>query len=437
MTPLFPDAIKGCPSNGPFNATPPLLKSMRLLIILLTILTPLSLHSAPVPVTVDARTGMTRGGEPYFVKGAGGETRLPALAERGANSLRTWSTDNLAKTLEEAQELGLTVSAGIWLEPECSWFSYGAPEDCAKQSERVRQQVMQYREHPALLAWGLGNEAEGDGTNAAYWQQLETLTQMVKQLDPAHPTFTAVAGLSAEKAQGLNEHTPSLDYVGVNTYGGLFRLREHLAEIGWERPWLVTEWGPHGFWERPKSTSGAPLEQTSTEKAAMMRSGYEEVIAPGGACLGSYVFLWDWKFEATSTWFGLFTHEGEMTESVDVLEEKWSGQKPSNLAPKIQPMTDVPIKPIEPGASFTARAEATDPDGDALVWRWSVLAEKTTHDAGQRPRMPDAIKGAIVSTEDDRAQIKAPSRPGVYRLHVWISDGHDHAATANVPFEVR
>lgn len=397
----------------------------------------LPLGATPVTVTVDVTHGMTRDGQPYFVKGAGGETQLEALAARGANSLRTWSTDNLEKTLDEAQKLGLTVSAGIWLESECSWFSYAKPEDCAKQTERVRQQVMQFREHPALLAWGLGNEAEGDGTNAAYWQQIEKLALLAKEIDPAHPTFTAVAGLSAEKAQGLNEHTPHLDYVGVNTYGGLFSLREHLVKIGWTRPWLLTEWGPRGFWEQPKSKSGAPLEQTSTEKAAMMRRGYEEVIAKGGACLGSYAFVWGWKYEATVTWFGLLTQEGEMTEAVDVLEAQWRGEQPRNLAPTIQPMKDVPADALKPSAVFNARAEATDPDGDPLVWRWAVLPEKTSHDAGQRPKMPAAVAGAITSTEADHAKVKAPNKAGVYRLHVWISDGQGHAATANAPFEVK
>ena len=84
---------------------------------------------------------------------------MSELATRGANSIRTWSTDHLIETLDEAQKLGLTVSAGIWLEPECSWFSYSNAEHCARQTERVRKDITQYRNHPALLAWGLGNEA--------------------------------------------------------------------------------------------------------------------------------------------------------------------------------------------------------------------------------------------------------------------------------------
>ena len=90
--------------------------------------------AAPVVVTLNTTDGMKRGGTPYFVKGAGGDSQLPLLAGRGANSIRTWSTDGLGKTLDEAARAGLTVSAGIWLEPECSWFSYRNAEHCARQS---------------------------------------------------------------------------------------------------------------------------------------------------------------------------------------------------------------------------------------------------------------------------------------------------------------
>ena len=229
--------------------------------------------STAIPVRVDAATGMTRGGQPYFVKGAGGSGRLEELAARGANSIRTWNTAGLASILDEAEKLGLTVSAGIWLESECSWFSYQNPAHCAKQVERVRKEVILHRDHPALLAWGVGNEAEGDGTNTAYWQQLDRLAQLVKELDPAHPTFTAIAGMNPVKAAGLDTHVPHLDFVGINSYGAIFSLRKHLSKMGWKRPWMLTEWGPQGFWERPKTTFGAPLEQTSSEKAAWRGSG--------------------------------------------------------------------------------------------------------------------------------------------------------------------
>ncbi len=389
-----------------------------------------------VPVHVDA-SGMSRGGKPYFVKGAGGSGSLEQLAARGGNSTRTWTTGGLAKILDQADKLGLTVSAGIWLEPECSWFSYGNPEHCAKQADRVRREVTAFRDHPALLAWGIGNEIEGDGTNVDLWKQIDRLALLVKKLDPAHPTFTAVAGLGPAKAAGMNAHAPNLDYVGINTYGAVLSLHKHLKKVGWKRPWLLTEWGPRGFWESPKGQSGAPIEQTSTEKAKMIREAYQKVITPDGGCLGSYVFVWGWKFEATATWFGIFTHEGDTTATADSLQEMWGGGTPKNRAPEIAKLAGLPKSSLQPGARFDASTVATDPDGDPLAWNWAVLPEAQSHNGHKSPPMPKAVAGAIARTSGNGVNVKAPAKPGVYRLHVWVKDGKGHAATANAPFEVR
>ncbi|MEX1114577.1 MAG: glycoside hydrolase family 2 TIM barrel-domain containing protein [Akkermansiaceae bacterium] len=393
--------------------------------------------STAIPVRVDAATGMTRGGKPYFVKGAGGARSLEKLAARGANSVRTWNTAGLTEILDQAESLDLTVSVGIWLEHECSWFSYQNPEHCKKQADRVRKEVMLYRDHPALLAWGIGNEVEGDGTNVAFWKQLDRLALLVKELDPAHPTFTAVAGLSPEKAAGMNAHAPHLDYVGINTYGGASTLRKHLKKIDWKRPWMLTEWGPRGFWESPESSFGAPIEQTSSEKAEMMRKIYQNTISDEGGCLGSYVFVWGWKFEATATWFGLLTHEGETTAAIDALQEVWSATQPANRAPAIEAIRGVPKSSIAAGETFEARVQASDPENDPLVWHWLVLPEHQGKHSHTRVKMPQDVAAAIADASGNRVSVIAPEKPGVYRLYGWVKDGQGNAATANAPFEVR
>jgi beta-galactosidase/beta-glucuronidase len=116
-----------------------------------------------LPVKIVPGKGITRGDGPYFVKGAGGEKHLDELVAAGGNSIRTWTTNGLDEILEQASKRGLTVCAGIWLEPECNWFSYGNPKHCAKQIARVVSEVVKHRDHPALLFWGLGNEAEATG----------------------------------------------------------------------------------------------------------------------------------------------------------------------------------------------------------------------------------------------------------------------------------
>lgn len=397
----------------------------------------LALDAAPVEVRIEDGSRLLRGGQPYFIKGAGGETRLDELARRGGNSLRTWSPDKLEATLAEAEKLGLTVCAGIWLEPECAWFSYAKPEHCARQTERVRQTVRRFRDHPALLLWGLGNESEGDGRNAAYWRQLDELARMAKSEDPAHPTFTAVAGLNEAKAQGLNEHAPHLDLVGINTYGGMFSLRTHLEKIGWTRPWVVTEYGPQGFWESPRTPWGAPLEQTSAQKAEMLGKAYAQTIAPGGKCLGSYAFLWGQKQEATATWFGLFTATGESTPSADVLQEIWSGAAPANCAPTLAGLVSEAAKAtLARGAAFQARVDASDRDDDALACRWEVTPEHGGRNAEGRELPPASMAGALTSSRGMTATFRAPDKPGGYRVFVFVTDGKGHAATANFPFLV-
>ena len=408
---------------------------MRALIVLLISLGVNFLHAEAVKVTLAPGGGLLRDGKPYFIKGAGAHDHFAELAQRGGNSIRTWGDRDLPDAFAGAEKFGLTVCAGLWLEPECSWFSYRNADHCAKQLERVRKIVRQYRDHPALLVWGIGNEAEGDGRNDAYWKQLNVLARMVHEEDRAHPTFTAVAGLSAEKAAGLNQHTPDLDLVGINTYGALPGLREHLTKVGWTRPWIVTEFGPQGFWESPHTKWNAPVEHTSTRKAEMIRRNYEKTIAPAGMCLGSYVFLWGQKQEATSTWFGIFPTPNESTATADVMQELWTGKAPSNRAPELKSLK-CSITTLKPSEEFTAEVEASDPDGDALQFRWEISSDTKRHGPEGRELAPPVING-LIQPNDARATIKAPDKPGAYRVFVFVSDGKGHVATANVPIEVK
>ena len=60
--------------------------------------------------------------------------------------------------------------------------------------------------------------------------------------------------------------------------------------------------GLAGPWESEKNEWGAPIELTSTVKAASYRRNYEAgVLSAPGIALGSYVFTWGFKMEATAT----------------------------------------------------------------------------------------------------------------------------------------
>ncbi len=75
----------------------PILTSLLILVIATT-------HAAAeaVPVKIVPGVGITRGGEPYFVKGAGGDKHLDELVATGGNSIRTWTTNGLRPILDAA-----------------------------------------------------------------------------------------------------------------------------------------------------------------------------------------------------------------------------------------------------------------------------------------------------------------------------------------------
>lgn len=393
----------------------------------------------PIPVKVLPEGGLLRGGKPYFIKGAGGEGSLELLQARGGNSVRTWSHEGLGQKLDEAGRLGITVAAGIWLEPECSWFSYNRQDHCEKQARRVREIVRQHRSHPALLLWGLGNEMEGDGGNIALWQQVNRLARLVHEEDPAHPVFTAVAGLTELKTRMMNEHAPDLDLVGINTYGALPGLREQLPKMGWRRPWVVTEYGTRGFWEVARNAWGAPLEPTSSEKAAFLELAVGKALAAGatGGCAGGYAFLWGQKQEASATWFGLLTKDGAATPAVEVLERSWTGRVAGNRAPVVEALRcAVANQTLAPAHPFEAELAAADPEQDTLTYEWQVLPLYGGRDQEGRELTPPAVPQSVKGIQGNKADLIAPTRPGDYRVYAYVRDGKGGVGTANVLIRV-
>ena len=173
--------------------------------------------------------------------------------------------------LDRCAELDLAVAAGIWLQHERHGFDYTDEARVNAQRDMVRATVKQYRDHPALLVWVLGNEMEGDPTNpraSLIWKEINELAAIVKAEDPAHPVMTVIAGSDAAKVKAIIEHYPNLDILGVNAYAGAGGAGAAVKAAGWNKPFVLTEFGPTGHWEVPKSPWGASIEPTAREKAA-------------------------------------------------------------------------------------------------------------------------------------------------------------------------
>ena len=401
-----------------------------------------------VSQSAEGQYTLLRNGKPFFINGGGGQRHLDVLVACGGNSIRTWGAGALDEMvdgkplLDRAQELGIAVTVGIWIGHERHGFDYGNAAKVAEQREAVRQTVRKYKNPPAVLLWGLGNEMEGPmstGDNPRIWEELNTLAGIVKEEDPNHPVMTAIASAAETKVKGIVAHYPNLDILGINAYAGASGTGPAVKRSGWTKPFILTEFGTPGHWEVAKTAWGAPIEPSSWEKAASYYATQTGLIeAAPKTCLGSYAFVWGQKQEVTSTWYGMFLESGEKLPSVDGISRAWTGKWPANRSPKIASFK-FPLKDGKIGAGQEALATvaASDFENDPLQYEWAVFAEsKDVKVGGDKESTPPAFPECITGKPGAEATVKAPGKPGAYRLFVTVRDGHGGASRDNIPFLV-
>ena len=424
-----------------------LIISLALFFLLAATLSPGQEASKVIKVELKKTDGnwqLYRGGEPYYIKGVGGQKYLDKAVAYGANSVRTWGAGEAIAILDEAHSKGLSVLFGLWVGCERQGFNYDDSKAVKAQLERFTEVVKEYKDHPAILMWGIGNETDLFYSDFKVWNAIDDIAKMIHEVDPNHPTMTVTAGVDVAEVQLIKERAPHIDVLGINTYGGLIGLDKEMRAYGWDRPYIVAEWGPNGHWEVAKTDWGVPVEQTSTEKAESYKKRYNEgILRDQEMCIGSYVFLWGHKQETTPTWYGLFLEDGTETAVMDVLEEGWSGKLPENQSPTIKSITidgkgRYESVRLRPGREYNLQTAVTDPDNDSLVFRWEMLPESTDiKSGGDAESKPEPVKfKRKESSSQDQLVFVTPAREGAYRLFVYIYDGNGNAATANIPFYV-
>jgi hypothetical protein len=159
-----------------------------------------------------------------------------------------WFFDRL---LQHAADYGMKVIIGYWVQEEdfdddmvCNW----ADLEVAKQA--LGRVVQKYQNHPAVLAWGIGNEAHLLPPPEQRWfewgvdinEYLNTLYAHVRTLDSAHPILYA-------RFVGENANFSNLtaDIIAVNAYthsaGDLEAAGEFVPAPQTGKAYLLGEFG--------------------------------------------------------------------------------------------------------------------------------------------------------------------------------------------------
>jgi hypothetical protein len=427
-----------------------MLKIFTITFGLLTLLfSPEARPQAPKPSKVeikkrDGKYQMYVNGNPYFIKGAGGYDYYNRLKECGGNSVRIWSADNAKQYMDSAYALGLTVTFGLYMELERHGFNYDDKAAVAKQFERIKKEVLAFKDHPALLMWGVGNEVDQFAKNYNAWNAVNDIAKFIHEVDPNHPTTTMLAGVPKKHVKEIIKRCPHIDVLSINAFMDIPYIRHKIFDAGWSGPYLVGEWGPSGYWEMPKTPWGAFIEETSTEKAKVCEERYQKaILGNADRCLGGYVFYWGYKQARTHTLLSLFLESGEKTQVIDVLQKNWAPGNTGNNAPLIVPIgiddkeTHKGVY-LTPGSLHKAYTDANDPENDPLIYKWEIYYESwETKEGGDPEEKPSAINELIIDGTTRALSFKAPEKKGPYRLFVYVFDGHNNVATANAPFYVK
>ncbi|MHC4883418.1 MAG: glycoside hydrolase family 2 TIM barrel-domain containing protein, partial [Planctomycetota bacterium] len=409
-------------------------------------------QEGPVKVELkyeDGKYQLYREGQPYYIKGAGLEFgNLESLARNGGNSFRTWRTENgkrgARKILDEAHELGLTVTMGLEIGRERHGFDYNDPDRVEKQLEYVKAEVLKYKDHPALLAWGIGNELNLRAENQKVWDAVNEISKMIHEIDGNHPTTTMLAGIGRNEIDYIKVNCRDIDFISIQLYGKVINLAQLIKAAGWEGPYIVSEWGATGHWEVAQTEWSIAIEQSSSEKSKSIIERWEKAIYSNHThCLGSYIFLWGQKQERTPTWYGFFLESGEETELVGTMHYLWNGEWPENRAPSIDSVTlngktafdNIHLKPLN---KFTVRLRAENYGSGQLKVRAEIVQDVPEYygDGGDFEKKADPYYQMEAMDLVNKLSFTAPVKTGSYRVFIYVLDEHNQVATANIPFYV-
>jgi hypothetical protein len=184
---------------------------------------------------------------------------FPLIADSGANTVRLYAPIMTKAMLDAAWAEGLHVIPTFGVDS----IQLECPAGKDFMRDRFVDMVSQWKDHPAILAWLIGNEVNAHlgGANLCsdWYPQLDSMAEAAHLAeDPTYPvgrsfhpigTATAdIAGLADVCDPGCSDDTalPNVDFWGLQLYRGCTfgtAFTQYEAKADCDRPLIVTEFG--------------------------------------------------------------------------------------------------------------------------------------------------------------------------------------------------
>ncbi|WP_299521248.1 glycoside hydrolase family 2 TIM barrel-domain containing protein [Winogradskyella sp.] len=375
-------------------------------------------------------------GAPFDIKGAtfgydkdvdNYDTYFKDLQFLGVNAIRTWATgENTPQLLDAAERHGIKVMVGIWMRhgrpgmEDDDHFDYLIDiEGMEVMYDNAIETVEKYKNHPAVLTWGIGNEVylnmATDEEKLAYSKLLERICSKIKQLDPNHPITSVEAWTFG--LDWWEDHVPSIDIYGLNSYGpGAGFLQDELDKRNINKPYIITEFGVTGEWDAQADKNGVKIEPSDNEKYNAIVKGYKEWIVNKPSCLGVYVFHYNSSNDFISTW--LFTHVTNLKRpQYWAIREAFTGKKPNNKVPEIETFS-LPDSQYKSGIWIPVNLKVNDPENERLKVSFHYNQRE-----GSRKRRNQINPLNFRGNLSEGFEIELPKEHGVIKVYTYVEDG--------------
>lgn len=388
-------------------------------------------------------------GKPFEVKGAtfgydkdvaNYDSYFKDLKFLGVNTIRTWATgDNTTQLLDAAERHGIKVMVGIWMRhgrpgmEDDDHFDYLTDKEGMEAMYNTSIKVVEtYKNHPAVLTWGVANEVylnmATDEEKLVYSKFLERVCSNIKSLDPNHPITSVEAWTFG--LEWWEKYVPSIDIYGLNCYGaGANFLQEELNKRTIDKPYIITEFGVTGEWDIKNEKNGIKIEPSDKEKYDAIAKGYKDWIINKPSCLGVYVFHYSNGTDFGGVW--LMTHFNEMYRpQYWAIREAYTGHEPDNNSPEIRTFA-LPESTFESGTWIPVTLNISDVENDNFEVSFSYNQR-----TGSRKRRNQILKLNHRGNLIDGFKIELPKEDGAIKVYANVKDAFNNLGIASTSIMV-